>query len=376
MPSTATCRVARSGLFLGLVSSLSISLAGAAVPKQNEAFLDHKAFFRPELYISTPHAPLADVIDQLPNRAALGGLPARAARPTADLPRLHRPALGRGHQHHGRRPAHPRQRRRQPGDAGEPRRAPGPHRRGRRRRRGRGRGRWPSSGPTVTCWASTRAQLGAVRADAGHARPLAGQHPAGRAAACRCATAASRPASATATWSPSAPRPGATSRARRQPAHRPPSRRVEAGFAYAGRPHRRTTRSLREPRARDRARRAAEHQEGEAFAGPVGSGYGHRLVWTFVFQRPPERRALGGHGGRPQRRGARLPGHQPVRRASDHRRRLPVTSTEICPDAADAAAPCRPAGRCPSPTPASPRPTTSPTAPASSTTRAAPRPRP
>src|SRR5438093_1399666 len=31
-----------------------------------------------------------------------------------------------------------------------------------------------------------------------------------------------------------------------------------------------------------------ELQDGEAFAGPMGSGYGHRLVWTFVFQRVPD----------------------------------------------------------------------------------------
>ena len=31
-----------------------------------------------------------------------------------------------------------------------------------------------------------------------------------------------------------------------------------------------------------------EHQAGEAFVGPVGQGYRHRLVWTFVFQRNPE----------------------------------------------------------------------------------------
>ena len=29
----------------------------------------------------------------------------------------------------------------------------------------------------------------------------------------------------------------------------------------------------------------AEHQDAEAFAGPVGRGYGHRLVWVFGFQR-------------------------------------------------------------------------------------------
>jgi hypothetical protein len=27
---------------------------------------------------------------------------------------------------------------------------------------------------------------------------------------------------------------------------------------------------------------------GEKFSGPVGKGYGHRLVWSFVFSRPPD----------------------------------------------------------------------------------------
>ena len=30
-----------------------------------------------------------------------------------------------------------------------------------------------------------------------------------------------------------------------------------------------------------------EGQKGEGFSGPVGTGYRHRLVWTFVFRRPP-----------------------------------------------------------------------------------------
>src|SRR5207344_2906647 len=32
----------------------------------------------------------------------------------------------------------------------------------------------------------------------------------------------------------------------------------------------------------------AEFEQGEGYVGPVGSGYGHRLVWTFEFQRPPD----------------------------------------------------------------------------------------
>ena len=32
----------------------------------------------------------------------------------------------------------------------------------------------------------------------------------------------------------------------------------------------------------------AEHQRGERFAGPIGAGYEHRLVWTWTFRRPPD----------------------------------------------------------------------------------------
>ncbi|HET8646441.1 MAG TPA: PepSY domain-containing protein, partial [Vicinamibacteria bacterium] len=32
----------------------------------------------------------------------------------------------------------------------------------------------------------------------------------------------------------------------------------------------------------------AQLQDGSSYVGPLGQGYGHRLVWSFVFQRPPE----------------------------------------------------------------------------------------
>ena len=148
---------------------------------------------------------------------------------------------------------------------------------------------------------------------------------------------------------------------------------LDAGFALRGRPHGRTTTILRRAGAsRSCPSRRPSTSSGEAFAGPVGAGYGHRLVWTFVVPAAAGARALGGDGGRAQRRGARLPGQEPVRAAPDHGRRLPAHQHRDLPERRRSAAPCSPAGRCPSPTPASPRPTTSPTAPASTTTRAAP----
>jgi hypothetical protein len=61
---------------------------------------------------------------------------------------------------------------------------------------------------------------------------------------------------------------------------------LAAGFAFAdGRSSEDVL--LREPRLEIVPFAPPEHQHGEAFAGPLGSGYG-TAWWTFVFQRPPE----------------------------------------------------------------------------------------
>ena len=62
---------------------------------------------------------------------------------------------------------------------------------------------------------------------------------------------------------------------------------LQAGFAYAdGRAA--EDRVVREPALEVVPIAPPELQDGEAFAGPPGAGYRHRLVWTFVFQRPPD----------------------------------------------------------------------------------------
>ena len=73
---------------------------------------------------------------------------------------------------------------------------------------------------------------------------------------------------------------------------------LDAGFAYVdGRPAEDVI--LEPPRARGGARRAAgAAAAAKASPGRSARGYGHRLVWTFVFQRPPDDRAVGGHGRR------------------------------------------------------------------------------
>lgn len=62
---------------------------------------------------------------------------------------------------------------------------------------------------------------------------------------------------------------------------------LEAGFAYAE--GRRPDDVIgRAPRLEIVPYAPQELQDGEAFGGPIGEGYAHRLVWSFVFQRPPE----------------------------------------------------------------------------------------
>jgi hypothetical protein len=62
---------------------------------------------------------------------------------------------------------------------------------------------------------------------------------------------------------------------------------LEAGFAYAG-GRGSADEILRAPALEIVPFAPPEHQTGERFAGPIGRGYGHRLVWTFEFRRAPE----------------------------------------------------------------------------------------
>ena len=62
---------------------------------------------------------------------------------------------------------------------------------------------------------------------------------------------------------------------------------LQAGFTYAG-GRASADVIVRAPALEIVPTALAERQVGEAFAEPIGSGYGHRLVWTFVFQRYPD----------------------------------------------------------------------------------------
>jgi hypothetical protein len=73
-----------------------------------------------------------------------------------------------------------------------------------------------------------------------------------------------------------------------------------------------------------------EYQQGEGFVGPIGKGYGHRLVWTFAFRRPPEQELwevmVDAHSGE-------VIAFQDKNNYADEITGgvYPVTSTEICP---------------------------------------------
>ena len=62
---------------------------------------------------------------------------------------------------------------------------------------------------------------------------------------------------------------------------------VAAGFEFAG-GRQGSDLVLKDARLEIVPYAPPEHQQGEAFAGPIGAGYAHRLVYSFTFQRTPE----------------------------------------------------------------------------------------
>jgi hypothetical protein len=64
-----SCRPLRRSLAIATLALLAGSAAQAATPPEKVTVLDHKAFFKPELYISTSNEALSMVLDRLPNKA-------------------------------------------------------------------------------------------------------------------------------------------------------------------------------------------------------------------------------------------------------------------------------------------------------------------
>ena len=273
MAATAMFRAARAGVVRGARARASRSLPAHALttPKESSSLLEQKAFFRPELYISSTQAPLADDRRPPAEPGRAGGLrrPARRRR-IADA-RVHRSALGRGHQPDGRVPAHPRPRRRQPRDAGDARRRRSGATSRRSTRRSWPRPRARSSSQYRDVLGIDVAQLGAARATQVTADlwqvsiPQAFQgvpvrH--GRLAA--TISHGNLVLIGTETWGNVSARAAPSAGVRRAGAGRRASRTSRAARA--------TTRSLRQPTLEMVPFAPPELQEGEGFAGPVGHG--------------------------------------------------------------------------------------------------------
>ena len=279
--------LARPALFLAVLFGLSAGWAQAARPKDPAVFLDLKAFYRPDLVITTSNVPLGDVLADLPNRGAWEGWLASRG----DDPRSPRgaawidPRSGAATNLMGPFPLIP---------------GTGAGNRITLADLSRSLGRDVSGvdadvvGAAVHRFVMThRAILGVDAAQLGPARAtqvtpdlwqvsvpqVYGGVPVrdGRLAA--SISYGNLVLIGTETWGDvrsldATPAVGA-------------SQAVEAGFAYAeGRADEDVI--VRQPRLEIVPLAPQDLQNGEAFAGAVGTGYGHALVWTFVFQRPPQ----------------------------------------------------------------------------------------
>lgn len=69
-PSEQSRRLRRRVGLLAVLLGIAVSGAVLAVePKEQASSLDHKEFFKPELYISSSHEPIEKIVDRLPNKA-------------------------------------------------------------------------------------------------------------------------------------------------------------------------------------------------------------------------------------------------------------------------------------------------------------------
>jgi hypothetical protein len=321
------------GLLSALLFSIASTLASAATPKEPTAFLDHKAFYRPELSISTSNAPLEDVLAQLMNRGAWEGfLLARGDDPRKPrTPAWIDPRSGAATNLVGAFPIIPGR---------------GVGNRLTLADLSRTLGRPVSTvdgevvGALVRAFARThRDILGIDVTQLGEARatqvtpdlwqvslPQEYQGvPVRDGRLIGSISHGNLVVIGTEVW-------GDVRLQDATPAVKAPQA-VEAGFAYA---EGRTAEDLivREPRLEIVPLAPQDLQNGEAFAGPVGSGYGHALVWTFVFQRPPEDARW---EVMVDAKGGEVIAFQDINRYERRQATggvYPLTSTEICPDAA------------------------------------------
>ena len=323
---------ARPVWFLALLFSLSAGWASAARPKDPSVLLDLKSFYRPDLSISTSNVPLGDVLPELANRDAWEGyLASRGDDPRSPRSRAWiDPRSGAVTNLLGPFPLIPGT-----GAGNELTLAD----------LSRALGR-PVSGVDAEVVAALvrrfvtthRAILGVDAAQLGQARatqvtpdlwqvsiPQVYQGVAVRDA--RIAGSISHGnlvVVGTETWG--------NVRGLEATAAIGAAQAEDAGFAYA---EGRAAEDLivREPRLEVIPFAPADRQNGEAFAGPVGSGYGHALAWTFVFQRPPEDALW---EVMVDARSGEVIAFQDINRYDQKQVTggvYPLTNTEICPDA-------------------------------------------
>ncbi len=276
----------RCRLRLALLGAVAAS-AGAAwaiQPKQPTSYSQGREFFLPELYLSTANAPLDDVLDQLPNRAAWESLRAQTEAGAARVQAFIDPRSGAATNIIGVFPVIP-------GDGVNNRVSMGDL--------GRRLGRAVTAVDASVVSEAARALIVEHAAVLGidpaqlhelhatqvspelwqvSARQVASGVPVRDARLAMTISHGNAVVFGTEAWGPVTARTRPTLDAQQA---------LDLGFDYAG------GRSLRdelrqEPRLELVPVAPPEHQRGEAFGGPLGQGYGHRLVWSFVFQRPPD----------------------------------------------------------------------------------------
>ncbi len=275
---------ARRRVLLALALGLAGSAAFAAEPKQPVTSLDNKAFFKPDLYISSSQLPLDAVLAQLPNRASwdafVGGEREGWANPSEVAVWID-PRSGAATNILGAYPLIP-------GDGvGNRIAAPDAGLRG---------GETGAAGVERAVRRFIRqhaALLGVDPAQLGEARvgqvndelwqvriPQAYQGlPVRYGQLVATINHGNLVLIGTETWG--------NIRGLSVVPEVPAEAALQSGFAFADGPG--ADDVLLQPARLEVVPFApTQFQSGEAFAGPVGQGYGHRLVWSFVFQRPPE----------------------------------------------------------------------------------------
>ena len=326
-----TC-LARSAASATCLAALLVSaIAHAIEPKPPGGYLEQKEFFLPELAISSANAPLDEVLPELPNRAAWTSLlQARAPAGDGATHGFVDPRSGTATSLIGAFPLLP----------------------------GRGVGNQVSV-EELSARARARAGEGSTQSTvaaavldfvdrhreaagggrhparreprrAGHARPLAGQHPAGLprgAGARRTARGVDQPR-----------QPGGDRHRdvgqRARPLQPIPKlsgdEALAAGFAYIGGGSA-MDEMVRQPTLEVVPVAPPEHERANGYTGPIGAGYRHRLVWTFTFRRLPDdavwETMVDAHSGQ-------VIAFQDTNRYVNQSITggvYPLTSTEICP---------------------------------------------